>query len=335
MKSLFTLFLAIITLFSCTQIDPKENFPKRVNLSGLKESAFSATLEHSLDSTKNTVYCSTLLFAWEEIKNKLTDISINEQFKDLNLLHSSKSHKNSLRSNEYSSSVTVEGVTIIAIVKFAKSLPFKDKFEVFNKGLDWQGTHVNAFGAKGDFDDVSHQIEILHYESDSNFVIKLIPKDHDHEIILYKTPKHFKTMSDIVKKVKGNIELGAKERRQEEHRWKYQLTHKDELLVPNIGFNIEHNYTELEAAKFSNGNQGYSITKAYQRTAFLLNNEGAKIESEAEVGIATAVAPMDHVKVIPPKLMYFDKPFFVMIKRKEANYPYFGAWIETTELLEK
>ena len=142
-------------------------------------------------------------------------------------------------------------------------------------------------------------------------------------------------MSEIVQKVKENIQLGAQERWQEEHKWKYKLTHKDELLIPNICFNIEHRYLELESLRFWSGRQRYSIEKAYQRTAFLLNNEGAKIESEAEVQTEMTAIPPKRVKVIPPKLLHFDQPFFVMMKRKEASNPYFGVWVETSELLEK
>lgn len=331
MKSLFPLVFLIISLFSCTQHDIEDDFPNRVNLNELNETDFSATLEDSLDSTKNTVYCSTLLFAWDGIRSELKDIHIPEKHQRLVLLHASKSHKNSLRSDEYTSEVKVEGTTITAIVKFAKSLPFETEFEEFKKGLDWNGTKVNAFGAKGDFDDVDHQITILYYENDSNFVIKLHPKNQEHEIILYKTPSRFKTMGDIVQKVKENIALGARERNQKEHFWKYELTHKDEVLIPNIGFNIEDDYPDLVGSKFTNGNQGYYVAKAYQRTAFLLNNEGAKIESEAIISVeATA---MEQVNEYSPKLMHFDQPFFVMMKRKEAQNPYFGAWIESRELL--
>jgi hypothetical protein len=36
-----------------------------------------------------------------------------------------------------------------------------------------------------------------------------------------------------------------------------------------------------------------------------------------------------------PKMMIFNKPFVVFLKRKDAKHPYFGVYIANEELLKK
>ena len=35
------------------------------------------------------------------------------------------------------------------------------------------------------------------------------------------------------------------------------------------------------------------------------------------------------------KIMRFDKPFLLLLKRKDSSNPYFGLWITNTELMLK
>ena len=113
--------------------------------------------------------------------------------------------------------------------------------------------------------------------------------------------------------------------------WKYEWGDKDILIIPTIQFNIEHNYTTLEKQQFSTNKRKLTIDKAWQRTAFILNENGAEIESESEM-VAKDEAPSEKVK---PKNLLFDKPFFIMLKKKNSKNPYFGAWIANTELLSR
>ena len=75
-----------------------------------------------------------------------------------------------------------------------------------------------------------------------------------------------------------------------------------------------------------------TIELAWQRTAFILDESGAEIESEAEA--ATEAIEEEYEKP-KPKKMIFDKPFLILLKRTDAKNPYFGLWITNTELMMK
>jgi hypothetical protein len=36
-----------------------------------------------------------------------------------------------------------------------------------------------------------------------------------------------------------------------------------------------------------------------------------------------------------PKLLHFDRPFYLYIKENKASHPYFNLWVSDTAILEK
>jgi hypothetical protein len=101
--------------------------------------------------------------------------------------------------------------------------------------------------------------------------------------------------------------------------------------VPTFNFDLTREYYELENRPFLSESpvlQGRIITKAVQNIRFQMNEEGVKLDSEAVI-----IAP---VSALPPpssRIMIFDEPFLVMLKRVEATVPYFTLWVENPELL--
>ena len=128
-------------------------------------------------------------------------------------------------------------------------------------------------------------------------------------------------------------EIGNIERKNKKTSWKYQFNEEDIVVIPKFNFNIETNYSTLEGNHFSSETQNYQIVKAWQRTAFILDESGAKIESEALVVVDLAYqVEYDKPK---PKKMVFNKPFLILLKRTDATNPYFGLWTTNTELMIK
>jgi len=128
------LIVIISTLWSCTNDDRK--FQKVMKLSEYKQTEFLPTLENKISTDKNSIYCVTLLYAWEEIrKNIKTQLQIDNQFYDLTLLNNSQSYKDVLNEDEYSASGKVNGDLISATAEFKKSLPFELKLSSFNNEL--------------------------------------------------------------------------------------------------------------------------------------------------------------------------------------------------------
>lgn len=327
------LTLILTTLFSCKN---DRKFPKVKKLSEYKNTQFIPTLEHKISNNNNSVYCATLLFAWDEIRNQINSpLTISDKYADLKLLDNSTSFKNVLKSNEYEVSGEVDDDLIKARAEFNKSLPFELKLQSFTNKLIFDGQKVSSFGVNG-FDSYEQLkiVEIIYYKNDNNFIIKLLPKDKEHEIILFKTEQNFKSIAKMTNEIEKLTEIGKSEKKNKKVNWKYYYSEEDIVIIPKFNFNIETNYTNLEGNRFNSNKQNFQIERAWQRTAFILDESGAEIESEAEIAVAVEEMEEEYEKP-KPKKMVFDKPFLILLKRIDAKNPYFGLWTTNTELMTK
>lgn len=337
MRTPFVYMLAaILLLFSCRQT-PKQTFPKVKDISEYEQTQFLPTLEHRISADTNSVYCATLLFAWDEARNIIgAPLSIPEEYQDLILLNASTSYRNVLKDNEYKVKGEVQGDLISARAEFDKSLPFPCELQKFKNRLTFGGQKVAAFGVAGyDRDEMTHIVDILYYENDDNFIIKLVLTDTEHEIILFKTGKVYKTMAEMVAASDSLIQLGKQESVMDSTRWKYQFEDDDMVMIPDMSFNISADFNKLINNIFTAKQESYRIIKAWQRIAFLLNETGAKIESEAEVEMLLECLEWDDFVKHEPKKMIFDKPFFLMLHRTGAQYPYCCMHLVNSELMVK
>jgi hypothetical protein len=68
-----------------------------------------------------------------------------------------------------------------------------------------------------------------------------------------------------------------------------------------------------------------------QSTRFLLNESGARLESEAWIAVSNGDPPP------PPKPRHFvfDKPFLIYLRELQAEQPYLAIWVENSEVLAK
>lgn len=337
MKNPFIFMLsAIMLLFSCSQT-PKQAFPKVKDISEYEQTQFLPTLEHCISTDTNSVYCATLLFAWNEARNIIgAPLSIPEEYQDLILLNASTSYRNVLKDNEYKVKGELQGDLITARAEFDKSLPFPCELQKFKNRLTFGGQKVAAFGVAGyDRDEMTNIVDILYYENDDNFIIKLAPTDTEHEIILFKTGETYTTMAEMVAASDSLIKIGKQESMVDSTRWKYQFEDDDMVMIPDMSFNISADFNKLINNTFTAKHGSYRIIKAWERIAFLLNETGAKIESEAAVEMVLECLELERPVRHEPKRMIFDKPFFLMLHRTDAQYPYCCMHLVNSELMVK
>ncbi|MCL1867723.1 MAG: hypothetical protein FWF72_02075 [Paludibacter sp.] len=103
------------------------------------------------------------------------------------MLNNSKSFINTLKSNEYSVTGIIDGYAITAKAEFKKSLVFEVELNSYKKELIFNGQSVASFGVSGhNYYKQLDIVKIIYYKNDNNFIIKLLPKDKNHEIILFK-----------------------------------------------------------------------------------------------------------------------------------------------------
>lgn len=284
------------TLVSCTHEKPEPTWselPGVTSLDSLKQTDFMPTLENTVHADKNSIYAPTLLYAWDEIRNELgVSLALGPgSSEDFLMLNSSHSFENSLEVGEYTINKEIEGQKISVSTFFNKTLPFPAKMDKLEKGMDFNGTKVSAFGMNYRNQDIIDFSEILYYRSDDEFALKFTPRDESQEIILVKGFNTLKTLSEAVTITSELIESGKREHRDSALAWKYTFNPEDFFSIPVIKFNINTNYKTIEGQGFKTRKMEYVITKAYQRTGFILNETGAVVESEAEIGVEAAEAP--------------------------------------------
>jgi hypothetical protein len=342
MKNYFVSILTIsfVAISSCTnnQNTAETNttneplFSELKDISEFEATEFIPTLEHKISNKKNAVYCVTLLYAWNEIRKKINEpLEISKQQLDLTLLNESTTFEDVLKSNDYRAFGEIDGELISARAEFHKSLPFATKLQSFKNKLIFDKQKVASFGIDGnDKHELLDIVQIMYYKDNDNFILKLIPKDKGHEILLFKSENKYGSLIEMNTEIERLIKIGKKEKENQKLSWKYYYAAYDEVVIPKFSFNIETNYPSMEGNTVSTKSRTFQILKTWQRTAFVLDESGAKVQSEAEIEFA-----LEEEEQPKPKKMYFDKPFLILLKQTESEHPYFGLWVANSELMIK
>jgi hypothetical protein len=335
------LFLAILIISTSCNFDSKKgnpvwsDLPEVTSLDNLKETDFVVTLENPISKNKNIIYAPAFLYAWDKVKEELRSPIVADTSNSLDFYFLNKciSHQNSLTKTEYSSTVEIVGDAIIAKAFFNKVLPFETKLQALDEPIHFDTVNVSGFGMYYYDAEVVKISKILYYKDDENFILKLTPKDNQHEILLAKGVDKYKTLHEALNLYDNLIVQGKKELKNASLAWKYQIVPDDIFAIPEIKFNIETQYRNLVGQKFfTKDKKSYSFEIAYQRTGFILNENGAVVESVAEAAADSAsTSPV----ITHPKKMIFDSPFLIIIKRVDELNPYFVMKVTNAELLTK
>ena len=198
-----------------------------------------------------------------------------------------------------------------------KEFEFPVAFKELEDGEFANGKYskINYFGLEKDAEEeLRNQVEVLYYNSPSQFAVKLKTKQND-EIILARGEEG-NTFQEIYNNINTNSENyeGIKE-----------FTKKDELKIPNIDFKQKTEFTELEQKEFSFANGDvYIIDKALQTIEFELDKEGGKIKSEAGIMTKEMAIATDEIK---ERKFNFDDEFVIFLKENDKEKPYFAASI--------
>ncbi|MES2543806.1 MAG: serpin family protein [Bacteroidota bacterium] len=326
-----------ISLFSCKKHDSDRNFKEVKDISKYSQTDFVVALEQEIPLSKNVIYASSLLYAWNYLDSKHSISIIDNNVDELNLLNSSNSFKNSLNKDEVNYETNYDNNEISIKAFFNKSLPFTHKLERFPEPLLFNKTKVENFGFYGSDSEMSSIAAILYFKNDDEFILKLNTKDLVHEIIIIKTQNQsLKKLKDYISEINTKSEIGIEESKNENTNWKYNFLYEDVLKIPIVNFNIEKEYKNLVGSKLLVENENAEIANVFQRTAFILDEKGAEIESEGLTTTTTSEeAIMDEESKPKPKNFILDKPFVILLKRKDSKNPYFVCLINNTELMTR
>ena len=297
--------------------------------------------------TSNTAWCGTFNLIWNDLKNDLAkkDIVFNPQPTVVDNLNKGTFNTSCLSEDSY---YKVYGNPTPALKKQIEKA-IKDKFNETSDILNdfsWEEGESNNYFLyvmlkkqfefpkvftkleNGDFGkyknvkyfgidsntkkDVREQVEVLYYNSSSDFAVKLNTKQNDEVIISRGNTEN--NFGDIFK---GIIEKSHK------YEGSKSFEKTDKLKIPKISFNLKQEIKEVENKPytFSNGDI-YYIEKALQTIEFDLDEKGGRIKSEA--GMKNKLA-----EIIPeePRDFIVDDTFTIFLKEKGKDLPYFAAQI--------
>lgn len=305
---------------------------------------------HSVFNENNTVHCSNVEYLWNTlISNSDKDVSGNSLAKEFNQSQSWRNSMDTSRlvlafgnpSNVYESIIhqyltkykiekddlSPQGDTFWGYTDKIVNYKYAEPFD--EQKLAFLGTEVSAFGFISGFSSIyakdyfRDQFDILYYDADGEFVVKLRPANTTDEIILTML-KSRGTFLEMFNKSKELIKKGTDKLKQDA--FVYNLNTEDELIIPVIRFKAMHNYSELQGLEFSSN---YGPIDAFEQTInFSFDRKGVVLEAEVSMWDSVG-APQK------PKLLLFDKPFYLYIKEEKASHPYFNLWVSDTAILEK
>ena len=105
-----------------------------------------------------------------------------------------------------------------------------------------------------------------------------------------------------------------------------RLVSQESLVVPKLLVSIERQFSEITGRDVLG--TGMFISAAMQIIRFRLDETGALLESEA------AIVSDDGRRTLPGRRKFiFDRPFLIYLIERDADQPYFAAWVENAELM--
>ncbi len=195
----------------------------------------------------------------------------------------------------------------IAYAYMFKDLPFEWAFDRMHRPFKFVGCEVESFGIvqflrhQQNEAKAAGQILIYDYKNEDDFIIELKTQSKSDHLILAKI-KPAPTLVETITAVQDRI---VKSR-------PTSFPELSDLFIPVFDFDVLRDYHELLQA---------GLVMAKQQIRFRLDERGAVLKSEAVMATART------------QDLIFDKPFLVMIKRKNAKVPYFALWVANAELL--
>lgn len=232
--------------------------------------------------------------------------------------------------------INLEDNDIISYAYFFKAVEYKEPFE--EEIVDFKWEWYKWFKA----DNVKQRsnVKILNYDSDDKFIVKLNLKDNSDELILVKwydmgLPEE--AIEEINKYDNDNLKSLV-----------YNDTYHDFFRVPNIKLDYHRDYEVMIEKRLLNkvlveqcrkdylDDNCYKISEMFENIKFDMDNKWAKVENEAVVTLSIDSAIIDVKK--PEYIVrefYLDDDYWIIMKRKDNNIPYFILGVINWEIMEK
>lgn len=197
-----------------------------------------------------------------------------------------------------------------------REFEYKSKFSVLDNAKFGEYEDIKYFGVnKNSKEAVRKQIEVLFYNSENDFAVKIKTKDND-EVIFYKNPEGetFKEIYDSMMKKTNEYEESR------------DFSEKDFFMAPILSFNVKREYKELANKKFNTADGNIAmIEKAIQSIKFSLDETGGKVKSEAGVDSWKTTSMAEEEKT---RYFNVNDTFALFLKEEKRNVPYLALRVD-------
>jgi len=336
----------------------------------LKQTVIVPTLDTPMPAGKNVVWCASFQLAWNEFRDDVIGepVKITGAQEIADRLNASTITRDVLEPDDYYAKAgfveagAVEQIRAEMAARFPgteipdlafsggdiavafgyvrATVPFRSLFYENRRPFEFRGVRVSSFGIrekdKDMWDPARRQVFVLYtsqeegepWSDDCEFAVDPCMYTDPYQIILARMePKASlaETVAELERKMKDRPAMS------------YRLDEEEILLVPNLHFEIEHGFKQLEGenrAILNPGHEGAWLARAWQTIYFRLDRAGAVLESKA--GMAMAAEPERRAFV-------FDRPFLILIQKRDDApdlsdsklEPFFVMWVDNAELLCK
>lgn len=353
--------LAVLAIYYVNRPFAGEGRAIQADVTELEQTSLSAHLEAPIIPGRNLLWCATFQLAWNElctlagedlhfrdrepemvaVLNKksttrndidaesyvaIADFVRNDVFGQIERQVEARFHGQFVPRYVPPKTLTPRPQDVVAYACLCKNLEFETPFERIDQPLVFRGTPVPCFGVDEEYKSsqakILEQILILDYQTEDDFVIELVTKSKGDRLILAKvTPGE--TLAETIEAIGRRIAASEP----------IQAGACDVLNVPKCDFDLTRHFTELEGLNLTVQNATFAddltILSALQNVRFEMNEKGVRLRSESHMSIGCG-GPMTPES---PHIMIFDKPFLVVLQRRDREMPYFAMWVDNAELL--
>ena len=333
-----------IVLIACVSVKYLKPQDIKENVNN-KNISIVTSLEDKIQD--NAAWCGTFNLIWNDLKNDIAkqDIFFADNSNIVDNLNKGTFTTNELSENSYYKTYGTPSLELKAEIEKAIKEKFNETSDILDS-FEWEGhtdkdyflysmlkkefeypkvfdkldngtfenfSNVRYFGITGRTNDqVREQVEVLYYNSENDFALKIKTKSED-EIIVSVGNKEDNFL-DIYNSI-----ISESENYKEGKRFRDNDTFK----MPYITFNLKEEITEVENKPFyfSNGDE-YIIEKALQTIEFELDEKGGKVKSEAGMMVNKSAAMLEE-----PRRFNVDQTFTIFLIEEGKELPYFAAKI--------
>ena len=325
-------------------------------------------ISEKIELNKNYVYCPVIQSTWDQLKEDIVNdspIQMTFSYPLIDKLNQGLVKKEEILDKDSAAYLVLgyKGEDISKTINIRNKEKFLDIPEYKKKFKDYDAVGYNVFykkiefyynfydldekynfiGSKGEITKVSGfgiqnysanedwkivgQIKVLNYKDKDHFVVSIETLDKESELILAKIDKRnsFKDLwlecLHYIEKPKGD--------------W---FRKGNSIIIPKIDILFEQSFKEFENNAVKNENSeanGWFFSDFILNIYFNMMNEKKEDTKKDNNFFLTQNIHMKNIsEKIEKRDFIFNKPFLVVVKKKNSDWPYFMAWIDCLDSLK-